>query len=131
LALVAAGEQTTFDVPLWATLLCAAALSLGTYSGGLRIMRTLGRRVFPLDPPHGFVAESVASSVLYVTAFAVKAPISTTHVITAAIMGVGATRRLSAVRWGIARDIVLGWVLTFPAAAAVAAAVYLVADALT
>ncbi|WP_410627650.1 anion permease [Amycolatopsis sp. cmx-8-4] len=113
------------------TLACAAALSLGTYSGGLRIMRTLGRRVFPLDPPHGFVAESVASSVLYVTAFAVKAPISTTHVITAAIMGVGATRRLSAVRWGIARDIVLGWVLTFPAAAAVSAAVFFGISALT
>jgi PiT family inorganic phosphate transporter len=131
LALVAAGQQSTFAVPLWVTLACAAALSLGTYSGGLRIMRTLGRRVFPLDPPHGFVAESVASSVLYVTAFAVKAPISTTHVITAAIMGVGATKRLSAVRWGIARDIVMGWVLTFPAAAGVAAAVYLVADLLT
>ncbi|WP_370938051.1 anion permease [Amycolatopsis sp. cg13] len=121
LALIAAGKQNTFSVPLWVTLVCAGALSLGTCSGGLRIMRTLGRRVFPLDPPHGFVAESVGASVLYLTAFAVKAPISTTHVITAAVMGVGATRRLSAVRWGIARDIVLGWVLTFPAAAGVAA----------
>ncbi|MDT8911639.1 inorganic phosphate transporter [Amycolatopsis sp. PS_44_ISF1] len=131
LALVAAGAQSSFAVPLWVTLLCAAALSLGTYSGGMRIMRTLGRRVFPLDPPHGFVAESVASSVLYLTAFVVKAPISTTHVITAAIMGVGATRRVSAVRWGVARDIVLGWVLTFPAAAAVAAAACLLIRAVT
>ncbi|HWD03318.1 MAG TPA: inorganic phosphate transporter [Amycolatopsis sp.] len=130
LALVVTGRQETFGVPLWATLACAGALSLGTCSGGLRIMRTLGRRVFPLDPPHGFVAESVASAVLYVTAFAAKAPISTTHVITAGIMGVGATRRLSAVRWGTARDIVLGWLLTFPAAAAVSAAVYFVVSAL-
>ncbi|MBB4689092.1 anion permease [Amycolatopsis jiangsuensis] len=127
LALVVTGRQASFEIPLWATLACAGALSLGTCSGGLRIMRTLGRRVFPLDPPHGFVAESVASSVLYVTAFAAKAPISTTHVITAGIMGVGATRRLSAVRWGTARDIVLGWLLTFPAAAAVSAAVCFVA----
>ncbi|HVW45105.1 MAG TPA: inorganic phosphate transporter [Amycolatopsis sp.] len=130
LALVAAGRQTTFTVPLWVALACAGALALGTYSGGLRIMRTLGRKVFPLDPPRGFVAESVASSVLYVTAFAAKAPVSTTHVITSAIMGVGATRRLSAVRWGVARDIVLGWIMTFPAAAVVAAAVFLCAHAL-
>ncbi|GAA5164713.1 MULTISPECIES: inorganic phosphate transporter [Amycolatopsis] len=124
LALVASGQQSLYTVPLWVTLLCAVSLGLGTYSGGLRIMRTLGRRVFPLDPPHGFVAEAVGSSVLYLTAFAFHAPVSTTHVITSAVMGVGATRRLSAVRWGVARDIVLGWVLTFPAAAAVAALAY-------
>ncbi|GHF52283.1 PiT family inorganic phosphate transporter [Amycolatopsis bartoniae] len=124
LALVASGHQSLYTVPLWVTLLCAVSLGLGTYSGGLRIMRTLGRRVFPLDPPHGFVAEAVGSSVLYLTAFAFHAPVSTTHVITSAVMGVGATRRLSAVRWGVARDIVLGWVLTFPAAAAVAALAY-------
>lgn len=124
LALVASGRQQLYTVPLWVTLLCAVSLGLGTYSGGLRIMRTLGRRVFPLDPPHGFVAEAVSSSVLYLTAFAFKAPVSTTHVITSAVMGVGATRRLSAVRWGVARDIVLGWVLTFPAAALVAALAY-------
>ncbi|WP_186382722.1 inorganic phosphate transporter [Amycolatopsis rhizosphaerae] len=124
LALVASGYQQLYTVPIWVTLLCAAALGLGTYSGGLRIMRTLGRRVFPLDPPHGFVAEAVGSSVLYLTAFVFAAPVSTTHVITSAVMGVGATRRLSAVRWGVARDIVLGWLLTFPAAGVVAALAY-------
>ena len=79
-------------------------------------MRTLGRRIIHLDPPRGFAAESVGASVLYTTAFVFQAPISTTHTITSAVMGAGATKRLSAVRWGVARSIVLAWVLTFPAA---------------
>ena len=101
------------------------AISLGTYSGGWRIMRTLGRKVIELDPARGFVAETVAASVLYTTAFAFHAPISTTHTITSAIMGVGATKRLSAVRWGVAGNIAVAWVLTIPAAAAVSGVVYL------
>jgi PiT family inorganic phosphate transporter len=124
LALVVTGTQHGTGVPLWVVLACAAAMAAGSYSGGLRVMRTLGRRVFPMTPPHGFAAELSGAAVLYVTAFAWAAPISTTHVITTAIMGVGATRRPSAVRWGIAGDIVTGWVLTLPAAALVAAAVY-------
>lgn len=124
LALVTAGKSTTFNVPLWVVLICAAAMAAGTYSGGWRIMRTLGRRIFPLRPQHGFVAEATSSTVLYLTAYVVAAPISTTQVITSSIMGVGSTRRLSAVRWGVAREIVAAWIFTLPAAAAVAAAVY-------
>jgi PiT family inorganic phosphate transporter len=89
-------------------------------------MRTLGRRVIELDPARGFAAESVSAAVLYTTAFAFQAPISTTHVITSAVTGVGATRRLSAVRWGIAGNIAIAWVLTIPAAALVSAVAYLV-----
>lgn len=111
-------------IPLWVKLAAATAISLGTYSGGWRIMRTLGRKIIELDPARGFVAESVSAVVLYVNAFVLHAPVSTTHTITSAIMGVGATKRLSAVRWGVAKNIGIAWVLTIPAAAAVAALVY-------
>ena len=125
LALLAGGFVTADDdLPLWVIFSAAAAISLGTYSGGWRIMRTLGRRIIHLDPARGFAAESVAAGVLYTTAFAFSAPISTTHTITSAVMGVGATKRFSAVRWGVARSIVAAWVLTFPMAAGVAAIVY-------
>jgi inorganic phosphate transporter, PiT family len=127
LALVAGGYAAAGEIPLWVTLSAATAISLGTWSGGWRVMRTLGRKVIDLDPPHGFAAESVAASVLYTTAFAFQAPISTTHTITSAIMGVGATRRASAVRWGVAADIAVAWVLTIPMAAAVAAVLTLAA----
>jgi PiT family inorganic phosphate transporter len=113
------------EIPLWIELLAASAISLGTYSGGWRIMRTLGRKIIELDPVRGFAAETVAAGVLYTTAFVWHAPISTTHTITSAILGVGATRRLSAVRWGVAKNIVGAWVLTIPAAAVVGAAAYI------
>ena len=87
-------------------------------------MRTLGRRIIDLDPARGFAAEAVASAVLYVMAMGLGAPISTTHTITTSVMGAGSTKRLSAVRWGVARGIVLAWVITIPAAALVAAASY-------
>ncbi|MCU1595861.1 MAG: pit, partial [Frankiales bacterium] len=108
------------DIPLWVILSAATAISLGTFSGGARIMRTLGRRVFKLDPAAGFAAQTVASSVLFATAH-YGLPVSTTHVITSSVMGVGATRRLSAVRWGVAGNIAMAWVLTIPAAGLVAA----------
>jgi len=111
-------------LPLWVIICAASAISLGTYSGGFRIMRTLGRRIIHLDPASGFSAEAVGAGVLYTTAYVFQAPISTTHVISSAIMGAGATQRLSAVRWGVARSIVVAWVLTIPAAALVAAAAY-------
>ena len=120
LALVVGGYQDDFDIPLWVKFAAAAAISLGTYAGGWRIMRTLGRRIIALDPPRGFAAETVAASVLYVTAFFFKAPISTTQTITGSILGVGATKRLSAVRWGVAGNILWAWVLTIPMAALVA-----------
>jgi PiT family inorganic phosphate transporter len=112
------------DLPAWVIATSAGAISLGTYSGGWRIMRTLGRRIIHLDPARGFAAETVAASVLYTTAFVFEAPISTTHTITSSVMGVGATKRFSAVRWGVARSIVVAWVLTLPAAGAVAAVAY-------
>lgn len=125
LALVAGGFASSGEaLPFWVILSAAATMALGTYSGGWRIMRTLGRRIIDLDPPRGFAAESVAAGVLYTTAFAFSAPISTTHTITSAVMGVGATKRLSAVRWGVARSIVGAWVLTFPAAGVMAALFY-------
>ncbi len=120
------GNYVSSDDPLptWVVVAAATAISLGTLSGGWRIMRTLGRRIIHLDPARGFAAESVAASVLYTTAYAFEAPISTTHTITSAVMGVGATKRLSAVRWGVARSILVAWVLTFPMAAGAAAASY-------
>ncbi|MGH8878211.1 MAG: inorganic phosphate transporter [Stackebrandtia sp.] len=111
------------SIPEWVFILSAVVLALGTFAGGWRIIKTLGRKVIDLGPPEGFAAETVASSVLY-TATAIGAPISTTHTITSAIMGVGATKGKAAVRWGVAGNIVMAWVLTFPAAAAVAIAVY-------
>ncbi len=128
LALLTGGYVAESDgLPLWVIVAAATAISLGTWSGGWRIMRTLGRRIIHLDPPRGFAAESVAASVLYTTAYVFEAPISTTHTITSAVMGVGATKRLSAVRWGVAKSILTAWVLTFPAAAFVAAVCYWVA----
>jgi PiT family inorganic phosphate transporter len=122
LALLTGGYVTADDpLPVWVIFSAAAAISLGTWSGGWRIMRTLGRRIIHLDPARGFAAESVAASVLYTTAYVFEAPISTTHTITSAVMGVGATKRLSAVRWGVARSIVIAWILTFPMAGLAAA----------
>jgi PiT family inorganic phosphate transporter len=111
-------------LPLWVIVTSATAISLGTYAGGWRIMRTLGRRIIDLTPVTGFAAESVAASVLYVSAFVYQAPVSTTHIITSGIMGAGATRRFSAVRWGVARSIVIAWVLTIPLAAMMAGIAY-------
>jgi PiT family inorganic phosphate transporter len=113
------------NIPLWVILASAAAISLGTYSGGWRVMRTLGRRIFSLTPVSGFSAQTVASSVMLTTS-SLGLPVSTTHVISTSIMGVGATRRLSAVRWGVAGNIVTAWILTIPAAASVAAIMWLI-----
>ncbi|WP_432523238.1 inorganic phosphate transporter [Kineococcus sp. SYSU DK006] len=124
LALVAGGFHEGSDIPVWVKVAAALAISLGTYAGGWRIMRTLGRRIIHLDPARGFAAESVSAVVLYVAALNFHAPVSTTHTISSAIMGVGATKRLSAVRWGVARSMVTAWVLTLPAAAALAAGSY-------
>jgi inorganic phosphate transporter, PiT family len=126
LALYTGGFQgNRTHIPWWVYLTSATVLALGTYSGGWRIIRTLGRRVVHLGPPEGFAAETMASAVLFGAA-ALHAPISTTHTITSAIMGVGATKRLSAVRWGVAGNIVTAWILTFPGAAGIAIIAYLV-----
>ncbi|SCE82382.1 inorganic phosphate transporter, PiT family [Micromonospora purpureochromogenes] len=127
LALYTGGFQDDkTHIPGWVFWTSATMLALGTYAGGWRIIRTLGRKIIDLGPPEGFAAETVASAVLYFNALVLKAPISTTHTITSAIMGVGATKRLSAVRWNVAGNIVLAWIITFPAAALIACLTYLV-----
>ncbi|BCJ66098.1 inorganic phosphate transporter [Polymorphospora rubra] len=127
LALYVGGYQSDAEtIPEWAFWTSATVLALGTYAGGWRIIRTLGRKIIDLRPPEGFAAETVASGVLYFNALVLGAPISTTHTITSAIMGVGATKRLSAVRWGVAGNIVGAWILTFPAAGSIAALFYLI-----
>jgi PiT family inorganic phosphate transporter len=120
LALNVSGHHKGDSIPLWVLVLSAIVISLGTYAGGWRIMRTLGRRIIHLGPPQGFASEMTAAAVLYVAGLGFGAPISTTHTITSAIMGVGATKRFSAVRWGVAGNIVGAWVLTFPGAGLVA-----------
>jgi PiT family inorganic phosphate transporter len=128
LALLTTGHVDSGDgIPLWVQISAASAISLGTYSGGWRIMRTLGRRIIHLDPARGFASEAVAATVLYVMAIGLHAPVSTTHTITSAVMGTGATKRLSAVRWGVARGIITAWILTIPAAGLVAAGCYALA----
>lgn len=120
LALVSTGHLRTFRVPYWVIFSAATAMGVGTLAGGWRVIRTLGNRITRLDPPRGFAAQTAASSVLLLSAYAYAIPVSSTHVMTSSIMGVGATRRLSAVRWGVARRIVAAWLLTIPGAAAAA-----------
>ncbi len=120
LALYAHGSITSFYVPTWVKLAAGVAIGAGTYAGGWRIMRTLGQRVFQMDPPAGFAAQATAGAVIYAST-KYGYPLSTTHVVSGAVMGSGATKRLSAVRWGIAGNIVFAWILTIPASAAVAA----------
>ena len=123
-ALFTGGYLATFHVPLWVVLIAHAAIGLGTLSGGWRIIKTMGQKITKLQPPGGFAAETGAAVAIYV-ATALGVGISTTHTITGAIVGVGATRRLSAVRWGVARQIVWAWILTIPASATIGASTYL------
>jgi PiT family inorganic phosphate transporter len=112
-----------FYIPTWVKIAAGVAIAAGTYVGGWRIMRTLGQRVFSIEPPSGFAAQAAAGATIY-AATKYGYPLSTTHVISGAVMGAGATKRLSAVRWGVAGNIVGAWILTIPAAGGVAAAVY-------
>jgi PiT family inorganic phosphate transporter len=121
--LFAAGYIRSFYIPFWVILIAHAAISLGTLAGGWRIIHTMGSKITKLQPVGGFAAETGAAfALLIATRYGV--PVSTTHAITGAIVGVGATRRLSAVRWGVAGQIVWAWVLTIPAAFTIAAAAY-------
>jgi PiT family inorganic phosphate transporter len=122
-ALFAGGMISTFEVPTWVILSAHAAIGLGTLSGGWRIIHTMGQKITRLQPVGGFAAETAGAVSLF-TATALGVPVSTTHTITGAIIGVGSTRRLSAVRWGVAGRIVWAWVLTIPASAAVAMMTY-------
>jgi len=125
LALFSAGVIATNDVPPWVIVVSATALSLGTAVGGWRIMHTMGQRVVELEPVHGFAAETTAATVLVTTAH-LGIPVSTTHIISSAIMGVGSARGAKGVRWGVARRILFAWVVTIPMSGAVAAAAWLV-----
>lgn len=125
LALFSAGAIDSIEVPTWVIVVAASALSLGTAVGGWRIMRTMGHRVVRLEPIHGFAAETTAASVLLTTAH-LGMPVSTTHVISSAIMGVGSSKGTRGVRWGVARSILIAWVLTIPASGIVGAASWLV-----
>ncbi len=120
LALLSSNHLEEFVVPTWVVLVAALAISLGTWAGGWRIIRTMSSRIIRMKPVDGFAAETVGAAVIQV-ATSWGLPVSTTHVVSSSVMGVGATRRLSGVRWGVARSIVWAWVLTIPASAALAA----------
>lgn len=125
-ALVTGGYLKTFAVPFWVIIIAHAAIGLGTLTGGWRIIKTMGQKITKLQPSGGFAAETGAAAAIYV-ATALGVGVSTTHTITGAIVGVGATRRLSAVRWGVAGQIVWAWILTIPGAAALGAFFYYLA----
>jgi PiT family inorganic phosphate transporter len=129
LALFSAGVISTTDVPFWVIVVSASAISLGTATGGWRIMRTMGHKVVKLEPVHGFAAETTAATVLLATA-RMGMPVSTTHVISSAIMGVGSSKGLRGVRWGVARSILIAWILTLPAAAMFGGLAWVVMNAL-
>ncbi len=129
LALFAAGVIPDITVPTWVIVVSATALSLGTAVGGWRIMKTMGQRVAKLEPVHGFVAETTAATVLLGTA-ELGMPVSTTQVIASAIMGVGTSQGRRRVRWGVARSILIAWILTIPAAGIVAAGAWLILNAI-
>jgi PiT family inorganic phosphate transporter len=117
-----------FHVPIWVVLSCQAAMALGTLFGGWRIVRTMGSRITHLTPVQGVCAETAGALTLFMATY-MGIPVSTTHTITGAIIGVGAARRVSAVRWNVAQDIVVAWVLTMPAAALIAACAFFAAGA--
>jgi inorganic phosphate transporter, PiT family len=119
------GHQADLVVPTWVIIACATAMALGTASGGWRIMKTMGHRIIKLRPINGFAAETAASIVILIATW-LKAPVSTTHVISSSIMGVGASKRVSAVRWGVAQNMLVAWILTIPISAAVSALTYLI-----
>jgi inorganic phosphate transporter, PiT family len=125
LALIAHGDiaANNFHVPTWVVIAAASAIALGTYTGGWRIIRTMGTRIIKMDPAQGFSAQSAGAAVI-LAASHFGYPLSTTHVISGGVMGAGAAKRLSAVRWGVAGNIVVAWILTIPAAGAIGAAVY-------
>jgi PiT family inorganic phosphate transporter len=124
LALLAHGSTSELTIPTWVKVSAGLAIAAGTYSGGWRIMRTMGQRVaYKMEPQTGFAAQATAGAVIYAST-KYGYPLSTTHVVSGAVMGAGATRRLSAVRWGVAGNIVIAWLLTIPAAALVAALLY-------
>ena len=129
LALLLFGEIDSVEVPLWVKLSCASAMCLGTAIGGWKIVKTMGSRIFKLEPVHGFAAET-ATGIVITGASLMGAPVSTTHTVSAAIFGVGSSKRVNAVRWGVAGQLVVAWVLTLPCAGVVGAISYYILDLL-
>jgi len=123
MVLVGGGFLTTFNVPLWVKICCALAMAAGTAMGGWKIIRTMGGKIFRIEPINGFAADFTSSVVIYCASL-MGAPVSTTHVVSSSIMGVGAAKRLKGVRWNIARQIVIAWFVTIPSAALVAMLFY-------
>ncbi|MGE5454112.1 MAG: anion permease [Methylocystaceae bacterium] len=123
MALMAGNIISVFEVPIWVKMACAAAMAFGTAIGGWRIIRTMGGKIFRIEPINGFAADFTSSLVIF-TASHFGAPVSTTHVVSSSIMGVGAAKRLKGVRWNIARQIVAAWVITIPSSALVSIIVY-------
>jgi PiT family inorganic phosphate transporter len=121
--LVAGGVISTFKIPLWVVLAAHTAIAIGTMSGGWRIIKTMGQKITRLTPVDGFCAETAAAASIFI-ATSMGVPVSTTHVITGAISGVGSANRLSAVRWSVTLNIVVAWVLTIPAAGIIAAILF-------
>ena len=119
------GIESIDDLPNWVAFSCFAMISLGTMSGGWKIVKTMGSRITKVTPLEGMVAETAGAFTLYLTEY-LKIPVSTTHTITGAIIGVGATKRLSAVRWGVTKTLIIAWVLTIPVSALLAAGIYLI-----
>lgn len=122
------GIQNVDDIPNWVAFSCFAAISLGTMSGGWRIVKTMGTKITKVTPFEGVVAETAGALTLYLTEI-IKIPVSTTHTIAGSIMGVGATKRLSAVRWGIMQNLLVAWILTIPVSALLGAGIYLIVKA--
>lgn len=126
---IGAGIESISDLPSWVAFACFTAISLGTMSGGWKIVKTMGTRITKVTPFEGVVAETAGALTLYLTEF-LKIPVSTTHTITGAIIGVGSVKRLSAVRWGVTQKLLVAWILTIPVSALIAAAVYFTAGKL-
>lgn len=125
MALVAAGKQTTFQVPIWVKLVCAIALVIGKGTGGWQTIRTLGWRIYRVRPIHAFVAQTYSAAIV-LTAAAFGGPVSTPQVVSTSIMGVGSAERMSGVRWGVAQQIVMSWLLTIPTSALIAAGLQMI-----
>jgi PiT family inorganic phosphate transporter len=118
------GIHSVDDIPDWVAFSCFVAISAGTMSGGWKIVKTMGTKITKVTPFEGVVAETAGALTLYLTEY-LKIPVSTTHTIAGSIMGVGATKRLSAVRWGVTKDLMIAWVLTIPVSALLGAGIYL------